>query len=100
SEIKTDEFDRYKGLFAENGGFDIPENYSAGVAWQVNPVLTVAADWQYIEYGSIRSIANDLSLTAPLGADNGSGFGWNGINVYKLGAQYQVQQSLTLRAAF
>ena len=100
SEIKTDEFDRYKGLFAENGGFDIPQNYSAGVAWQVNPALTVAADWQYIEYGSVRSIANDLNLTALLGADNGSGFGWNDINVYKLGAQYEVQKGLTVRAGF
>ena len=100
SEIKTDEFDRYKGLFAENGGFDIPENYSAGVAWQVNPALTVAADWQYIEYGSVRSIANELNEGGPLGADNGPGFGWNDINVYKLGAQYEVQKGLTVRAGF
>jgi long-chain fatty acid transport protein len=100
SAIDTDAFDRYAGLYAENGGFDIPENYGAGVAWQVIPALTLAADWQYIAYGSVRSIANELNEGGPLGADNGSGFGWDDINVYKLGAEYQVQQGLSLRAGF
>lgn len=100
SAIKTDGFDRYSGLFAENGGFDVPENYSAGVAWQVIPALTLAADWQYIAYGSVRSIANELNEGGPLGADNGSGFGWDDINVYKIGAEYDVQPGLTLRAGF
>ncbi|MCT7359252.1 OmpP1/FadL family transporter [Thalassolituus pacificus] len=100
SAIRTDGFDRYRGLFAENGGFDIPENYSAGVAWQVIPALTLAADWQFIGYGSVRSIANELDEGGPLGADNGSGFGWESINVYKIGVEYDVQPGLTLRAGF
>lgn len=100
SAIDTDEFERYSGLYAEQGGFDIPENYGAGVAWQVIPALTLAADWQYIAYGSVRSIANELNEGGPLGADNGSGFGWDDINVYKLGAEYSLQQGLTLRAGF
>lgn len=28
--VKTD-FDRYSGLFADQGGFDIPANWQAGV---------------------------------------------------------------------
>jgi len=100
SAIDTDEFERYAGLYAEQGGFAIPENYGAGAAWQVIPQLTLAADWQYIAYGSVRSIANELNEGGPLGADNGSGFGWDDINVYKLGAEYEVQQGLTLRAGF
>ncbi|WP_430460705.1 OmpP1/FadL family transporter [Thalassolituus sp. LLYu03] len=100
SAIDTEEFDRYSGLFAEDGGFDIPENYSAGVAWQVIPALTLAADWQFIDYGSVRSIANELNEGGALGADNGSGFGWDSINVYKIGVEYDVQPGLTLRAGY
>src|SRR5690606_39582768 len=48
----------------------------------------------------VRSIANELNEGGPLGADNGPGFGWNDINVYKLGAQYEVQKGLTVRAGF
>jgi len=28
TKIKMGEFDKYRGLFAEHGGFDIPENYN------------------------------------------------------------------------
>lgn len=100
SEIETSEFDRYSGLFAEDGGFSIPENYGAGLAWQATPALTLAGDWQYIAYGSVASIANDLTLAAPLGSDDGAGFGWDDINVYKLGAQYALNQTITLRAGY
>ena len=100
SEIETSEFDRYSGLFAEDGGFNIPQNYGAGLAWQASPALTIAADWQFIEYSSVKSVGNDLNLAAPLGSDNGSGFGWDDINVYKLGVSYQTLPQLTLRAGF
>ena len=32
SKTKMQEFDDYKGLFAEKGGFDIPENYGVGMS--------------------------------------------------------------------
>jgi hypothetical protein len=33
------EFDDYAGLFAEQGDFDIPENWNLGVSWQATPQL-------------------------------------------------------------
>lgn len=34
SEIAMSEFDKYKGLFAEQGDFDIPATANAGIAWK------------------------------------------------------------------
>jgi long-chain fatty acid transport protein len=68
--------------------------------------LTVAADIVQINYGDIKSLANDGSLypgytTGPaLGLDNGSGFGWTDQTVYKLGLSYQYHPDLLLRAGY
>ena len=101
SEIDMSNFDDYAGLFADGGGFDIPESYGAGIAWEASEALTVAADWQRILYSDITSVGNPLAplLTGvPLGVANGPGFGWEDSDVYKLGAVYRVTGALTLRA--
>ncbi|MEK9940303.1 MAG: outer membrane protein transport protein, partial [Methylotenera sp.] len=46
-------FDKYKGLFAEGGDFDIPESYGAGIAVKATPKLTLAADVQRINYSDV-----------------------------------------------
>jgi long-chain fatty acid transport protein len=102
SKIKASKFDKYKGLFADAGSFDIPENYGIGISYKATPALTLAADAQEIKYGSVRSVANPLAnltvLGQPLGSANGGGFGWKDITVYKLGASYDYSKDLTLRA--
>lgn len=101
SRINTDRFERYSGLFAEQGSFDIPATYALGAAWQTTDKLTLAADWQYIEYGSIKSVANplvNLLQGNALGTRYGGGFGWQDIDVVKLGAVFSVSDKLTLRA--
>lgn len=101
SRTRMGKFGKYKGLFAEQGDFDIPENYGVGIAVKATPKLTVAADVQQINYGSIDSISNPvLNLLAgnPLGSDNGPGFGWRDMTVFKLGLSYAYSDKLTLRA--
>lgn len=93
-------FDEYKGLFAEQGDFDIPENYGLGLAWKATPQLTVVADVQHTNYSSVKSISNKLNAGGPLGADNGAGFGWRDMTVYKLGVSYELNKDLTLRAGY
>ncbi|WP_018077732.1 OmpP1/FadL family transporter [Thiobacillus denitrificans] len=103
SKMKFDEFSKYKGLFAEQGGFDIPENYNLGVAWQATPAVKLALDYQRISYSDVNSINNPSTnafIPAPLGADNGPGFGWDDIDVWKLGVEYKYSQQLTLRAGY
>jgi len=101
SKIKG-KFDAYKGLFAEEGRFDIPENYGIGIAVKATPQLTLAADIQQINYGKIKAIANTvdcmLAMSCALGASNGPGFGWRDMTVFKLGVSYEQSRNLVLRA--
>lgn len=102
SRTRMSKFSSYKGLFAGHGDFDIPETYGIGIAVKATPKLAVAADLQHISYGSIDSIANPLAnMTALgnlLGSDDGPGFGWRDMTVFKLGVSYAYSDQLTLRA--
>lgn len=100
SKISTGKFDKYSGLFAKQGSFDIPENYVIGLAAKPADNVTLALDWQTIKYGAISSIANSDANQAPLGSDGGPGFGWRDEHVVKLGVVYQASPDLTLRAGF
>ncbi|WP_296493965.1 outer membrane protein transport protein [Rhodoferax sp.] len=96
--INMSEFDEYAGLFAGGGGFDIPENYTLGLSFMATPAVTVALDYTRINYSGVPSISNPSTNMAPLGADNGPGFGWSDIDVWKLGVQWQAASQWTLRA--
>lgn len=107
SRIYMTEFDKYKGLFAEQGDLDVPENYGIGVAFRPNKKWTIALDWKRYNYSDIASIGNrSLPISvAPndpnnLGADNGPGFGWMDQDVYKLGIQYEWNDHWTFRTGF
>ncbi|MBU1190770.1 MAG: outer membrane protein transport protein [Gammaproteobacteria bacterium] len=117
SKIYMQEFDRYKGLFAEQGDFDIPSNFGVGIAVKVTPATTVAFDVQRILYGDVAAIANkgptaDQYFTAlssvlgsgmpysgagSLGTDDGWGFGWEDTTVYKLGINHELNSQWTIR---
>lgn len=90
----------YQGLFAGAGGFDIPENYVVGAAWQANSSVQLALDYQRINYNGLASIGNPSTAAAQLGSANGPGFGWQDINVWKLGVQWQASPEWTLRAGY
>jgi long-chain fatty acid transport protein len=98
--MKMGKLDAYKGLFADGGGFDIPANYSVGIAFNPVPAWTVAMDYQRIKYSGVSSVGNASLPVAPLGAANGPGFGWRDIDVFKLGVAWQMNSQLTLRAGF
>lgn len=119
-------FDKYRGLFAEQGDFDIPESYGIGIAFKPKKNLVIAADVLRINYSDIASIGNrgpaasatpypgDCEIdcnanavlgipsisdpTQELGNDQGMGFGWDDMMVYKLGVQYGVNKRLQVRA--
>jgi long-chain fatty acid transport protein len=112
SKISMDNFDKYKGLFAESGGFDIPSSWSLGVAFKPTPAWLIALDYVRIEYSDVDSVHNrsNLILQCPqppasptsncLGGSNGAGFGWQSVNVWKLGVQYQINPAWTVRAGY
>lgn len=117
-------FDKYRGLFAEQGDFDIPENYGIGIAIKPKKNLVIAADVLRINYSDVASVGNpgpgpdpdglgpmggipalDAGVVCPdnpycLGNDQGMGFGWKDMTVYKLGIQYGVNNRLQVRAGY
>ena len=102
SRMQMSEFDKYSGLFAEEGDFDIPATATLGLAWNTSPKSVLTADLQKIYYSSIDSIANPISNlflgpTGALGADGGAGFGWEDMTILKLGYQWEQNADLTLR---
>jgi long-chain fatty acid transport protein len=104
SKMRMSDLSKYRGLFAEQGKFDIPENYNVGIAVQASPNMLVAFDVQRINYGKITSIANGVlnslvnpGVTCLLGSACGSGFRWQNQTYYKLGMEYAYSRELTLR---
>ncbi|MGE6448075.1 OmpP1/FadL family transporter [Pseudoalteromonas tetraodonis] len=99
SSVSMDEFYRYSGLFAEQGGFDLPSSIQLGTAWQFLPSHQVVFDWQKINYSEVKSIANPITnlMSAPLGAEAGAGFGWHDMSIYKLGYQWQRTEQQKIR---
>jgi long-chain fatty acid transport protein len=121
TKMYMDEFSDYKDLFAERGDFDMPAVGTIGLAFRPNSQLTMALDVQQIWYSDVKSIANknllatNCNLSAAfgqglpgttydpsycLGGDNGAGFGWDDMTVFKLGVQYAINDTLTVRAGY
>ncbi|MGC9369817.1 MAG: OmpP1/FadL family transporter [Paracoccaceae bacterium] len=99
SEMEMKKFDKYAGLFAQQGDFDIPAVATLGAAFRpaANPDLTLTAEYQRIFYGDVKAISNSSVSAAPFGASNGPGFGWKDMDVYRLAASYKANDRLTLR---
>ena len=118
SRVYMQKFGAYKNLFAEQGGFDIPESYAAGIAYDFTPAVTVTFDIQRINWSDVKSIGNPgpnaadpsnlLPLCPPgtdqssclLGGDNGLGFGWTDQTIYKVGANWAINEKWSARAGW
>jgi len=112
SEMSMGEFEKYKGLFAEGGGFDIPATATIGLAFTLSPQSAITFDVQKIWYSKIDSIANPISnitrcpafggsdSSGCLGGANGAGFGWEDMTIYKLGYQWQTSSDWSWRVGY
>jgi long-chain fatty acid transport protein len=110
SKISMGSFDKYKGLFAESGAFDIPSNYGIGIAVRPTPQWLIALDYVRINYSDSKAVHNPSNLIVQcafgidastcLGGSNGAGFGWQDVDVFKIGVQYELNAQWTLRAGY
>ncbi len=109
SKVYMTELDDYSELFAEQGDFDIPANFTVGVTFKATPKLNLSFDFQSILYEGVNSISNagpvlgpafSPPTTGPLGANNGLGFGWEDINIYRVAGEYMYDSQWTFRAGF
>ena len=111
TKIDMDEFDKYSGLFADGGDFDIPATLTIGAAWASSDQSVFTFDVQQIYYSDVPSIANPISnlttgcatgsdTTQCLGGANGAGFGWQDMTIYKLGYQWNSSPDWQWRLGF
>lgn len=101
SRITMSKFNEYAGLFAEQGGFDIPESFNFGFAWDINKAITTSFDVEHIRYSQVDSVGNSLFpnlMTARLGDNGAAGFGWKDMTIFKLGAEWRPNKRWSVRA--
>ncbi|MCP4472131.1 MAG: hypothetical protein GY815_15885 [Gammaproteobacteria bacterium] len=101
--IDMSEFDDYAGLFADDGDFDIPSNFTVGLTVDVGASGMIFLDYQQINYEDIDAVSNSIdnlfTSCAPgatggtgdgcLGGSDGAGFGWEDMQIVKLGYQWK-----------
>lgn len=107
----------YKGLFPNEGSFDIPANYAFGIGFKPVDDLTIAMDVEKILYTGVPAFAHigpddqgNLNIEActqgttcsgtSLGLPEGAGFGWRDQTVYKLGLAYKINDKWIVRAGY
>lgn len=119
SRIFMSEFKDYSGLFAEDGDFDIPSSWTVGITYAPTEDWLLLADFKQIRYSEVKAIANPMNPQTlfpgfidsngqpmpnpnfvPLGAENGAGFGWQDMNVFKIAAEYSGLDNWILRGGY
>ncbi|MCH6566651.1 MAG: outer membrane protein transport protein [Proteobacteria bacterium] len=101
------EFDKYAGLFAESGDFDIPSTWVLGLAWNIGDSRVFVVDVQQINYTDVPAVSNPISNlqtncpgTGCLGGVDGGGFGWEDMTVVKLGYEWKTDDTWTWRLGY
>ena len=112
SELYMTQFKDYEGLFAEEGDFNVPPVFLAGMALNLPLDLTFLFDIQRINYEEVASVSNSGNVLASLqdtsdlpgllGSKDGLGFGWTDMTIAKLGLQWDTfsNERLVLRAGY
>ncbi|MXV12509.1 aromatic hydrocarbon degradation protein [Xanthomonas sp. LMG 8992] len=99
SRIRFGQLQRYRGLLPD-GRLDLPQQAGAGLAWQPNAALTLAADWLWIDWSDERAYGNRIDQGGALGDPDGPGFGWRSQRVFRLGADYRLDDAWSLRLGY
>ena len=112
TKIDMERWEDYADLFAEGGTFDIPSTLWAGVAIEVSETMTLVADYQRIRYGDSDAISNGVQnlfdcpalggqdLEGCLGGERGAGFGWDDMDIFKVGLQWQARPHVIGRIGY
>lgn len=104
--IKMQRFEKYEGLFAQNGRFDMAPQWAVGAAYTFFDRLTLALDYHVIEYHKVPAISNRHDYLLPeqgigaVGGENGAGFGWDDVKIIKVGMQYDVNNNHRVRLGY
>ena len=111
SKIKMQKFEKYSGLFADGGEFDMAPQIAVGITIKPTAKWRFNTDYHLIRYSTIPAIANpghqklvvnkgfdDFEKT--VGSAGGAGFGWDDVHTVKLGTEYDISNFTTLRMGY
>ena len=97
---------RYKGVITQAGRLEVPANLSLGLTWNWMDCSRISFEWQRYFYRDLPVFHNSINNfafaggTQKVGAENGPGFGWDNIDVYKIGADYQYDSCWKFRGGW
>ncbi|MGJ0397119.1 MAG: OmpP1/FadL family transporter [Methylocystis sp.] len=94
-------FEKYRGLIADQGSFDIPATLIAGAAYDLLPNVTLMADWRHIFYSA--TTAGNASFPiwyGSFGSSGGAGFDWRDTDSASFGVEWRTASKLTLRVGY
>jgi len=101
--IRMSKLEKYAGLFADGGSFDIPASLQAGFAYKATARVTLVGDYERIHYSDVRSVGHHMlpnMMECPLGDTEGAGFGWNDMDIYKAGVEFKSSPIWAWRAGY
>ena len=78
-------------------GFQWPETYGLGVAYQANELWMIAADYKRINWSGVMQNFNMTFSTTTDFADFKISQNWENQNIFMIGASYRLNDALTLR---
>ena len=88
SRVDMDEFNSYRGVYADAGDFDIPTQSSFGVSYAVTPTFTADLGVDRLNYSEIKPFTSNglpLRFLALLGDGLSPNFAWQDLTVYSAG---------------
>jgi len=105
--IFSTRYKKYKGFIPDMGRFDAPNQVYLGFAYRATCRTTLAAQFLYVWWSQLPSLYNGTFYNPntglaginqhPAGSKKGPGPGWrDGLNV-SIGADFQVNNALTVR---
>lgn len=96
-------FKKYDGFIAQDGKFNIPQRWFAGIAWRFLPCATIAFDIEHDRWTDINALHNPLldnGQLNQLGSRHGPGFGWRSQTYYRVGIDYALTENIIVRAGY
>lgn len=100
SRVYMGKFSKYRGIFADDGDFDVPQTMIGGLSWQPSENVTLEFNLQQIWYSTIKAVGNPFASPGLLGTKGGPGFGWKDITVFKFGAEMVADENWTMRMGY
>lgn len=99
-QTKMSQMEKYQGFLVDGGRMDIPASVTVGATWTVKPNIKLMLDYQRILYSGVSALSNDFNFLSDLGDPDGSGFGWDDVDVIKLGVEWKSSDRMTWRAGY